>query len=151
MLKLPRTIRLDPSDTFVFERAANPGEWAVSGTFMFRECNNRADLDQKQRVALRPSSAIIRHRRCLPCSAASKMAKSASGFAIFDAALHGKQRLWRMIAEEGRKATRCFWSRSARLLHSRNMKVPETAHSPGFAARSNTNVSDGSSLMVRGS
>jgi len=53
MLKLPRTIRLDPSDTFVFERAANPGEWAVSGTFMFRECNNRADLDQKQRVALR--------------------------------------------------------------------------------------------------
>jgi Family of unknown function (DUF6505) len=53
MLKLPRTIRLDPSDTFVFERAANPGEWAVSGAFVFRECNNPADLDQKQRVALR--------------------------------------------------------------------------------------------------
>jgi hypothetical protein len=31
MLKFPRTIRLDPSDTFVFERAAEPGEWAVSG------------------------------------------------------------------------------------------------------------------------
>ena len=35
MLKFPRTIRLDPSDTFVFERAAEPGEWAVSGAFVF--------------------------------------------------------------------------------------------------------------------
>jgi hypothetical protein len=36
-VKLLRTIRLDPSDTFVFERAAEPGEWAVSGAFMFAE------------------------------------------------------------------------------------------------------------------
>ena len=34
-MKLLRTIRLDPSDTFVFDRAAEPGEWAVSGAFMF--------------------------------------------------------------------------------------------------------------------
>jgi hypothetical protein len=34
-VKLIRTIRLDPSDTFVFERAAEPGEWAVSGGFVF--------------------------------------------------------------------------------------------------------------------
>jgi hypothetical protein len=34
-VKLLRTIRLDPSDTFVFDRAAAPGEWAVSGAFMF--------------------------------------------------------------------------------------------------------------------
>jgi hypothetical protein len=34
-VKLIRTIRLDPSDTFVFERAAEPGEWAVSGGFAF--------------------------------------------------------------------------------------------------------------------
>jgi Family of unknown function (DUF6505) len=34
-VKLLRTIRLDPSDTFVFEHAAEPGEWAVSGAFMF--------------------------------------------------------------------------------------------------------------------
>lgn len=53
MLKLPRTIRLDPSDTFVFERAADPGEWAVSGTFMFWDCRDAATLGQKQRVALR--------------------------------------------------------------------------------------------------
>lgn len=52
MLKLPRTIRLDPSDTFVFERAAEPGEWAVSGTFVFWD-SDPATLGQKQRVALR--------------------------------------------------------------------------------------------------
>ncbi|MBR1194726.1 hypothetical protein JQ634_11045 [Bradyrhizobium sp. AUGA SZCCT0240] len=52
MLKLPRTIRLDPSDTFVFERAAEPGEWAVSGVFVFWN-QDPADLAQKQRVALR--------------------------------------------------------------------------------------------------
>jgi hypothetical protein len=34
-VRLLRTIRLDPSDTFVFDRAAEPGEWAVSGAFMF--------------------------------------------------------------------------------------------------------------------
>jgi hypothetical protein len=53
MLKLPRTIRLDPSDTFVFERAADPGEWAVSGAFVFGDCNDPTALGQKQRVALR--------------------------------------------------------------------------------------------------
>ena len=52
MLKLPRTIRLDPSDTFVFERAAEPGEWAVSGAFVFWN-RDLVNLDQKQRVALR--------------------------------------------------------------------------------------------------
>ena len=52
MLKLPRTIRLDPSDTFVFERAAEPGEWAVSGAFVFWN-HDPATLGQKQRVALR--------------------------------------------------------------------------------------------------
>ena len=52
MLKFPRTIRLDPSDTFVFERAAEPGEWAVSGAFVFWN-QDPATLGQKQRVALR--------------------------------------------------------------------------------------------------
>jgi hypothetical protein len=52
MLKFPRTIRLDPSDTFVFERAAEPGEWAVSGAFVFWN-RDPATLGQKQRVALR--------------------------------------------------------------------------------------------------
>lgn len=52
MAKLPRTIRLDPSDMFVFERAAAAGEWAVSGAFVFWE-RDPAVLGQKQRVALR--------------------------------------------------------------------------------------------------
>src|SRR6202171_5666231 len=52
MMRFPRTIRLDPSDTLVFERAAEPGEWAVSGAFMFWN-QDPASLGQKQRVALR--------------------------------------------------------------------------------------------------
>lgn len=38
-MKLLRTIRFDVSDDFVFDVAAGPGEWAVSGAFAF------ADLD----------------------------------------------------------------------------------------------------------
>jgi hypothetical protein len=34
-MRLLRTIRLDPSDTLLFKRVAEPGEWAVSGTFAF--------------------------------------------------------------------------------------------------------------------
>jgi hypothetical protein len=52
MLRFPRTIRLDPSDTLVFERAAEPGEWAVSGAFVFWN-QEPTNLGQKQRVALR--------------------------------------------------------------------------------------------------
>ena len=51
-MKLLRTIRLDPSDTFVFERAAEPGEWAVGGTFVFWEDDPDA-LVGKRRSAFR--------------------------------------------------------------------------------------------------
>jgi hypothetical protein len=51
-LKLLRTIRLDASDTFVFARAAEPGEWAVTGTFMFAE-HDPAALEGKARAAFR--------------------------------------------------------------------------------------------------
>ena len=51
-LKLPRAIRLDPSDTFVFDLAAQPGEWVVSGTFMFHE-RDIAGLEAKDKVAFR--------------------------------------------------------------------------------------------------
>jgi hypothetical protein len=51
-MKLLRTIRLDPSDRLVFERAAEPGEWAVAGGFMFAEVDP-ATLEGKQRVAFR--------------------------------------------------------------------------------------------------
>ncbi|MGL5446250.1 MAG: DUF6505 family protein [Rhabdaerophilum sp.] len=36
-MKMLRTIRLDPSDAFVFTRAAEPGEWAIAGSFLFWE------------------------------------------------------------------------------------------------------------------
>ena len=51
-MKLLRTIRLDPSDTFVFERPAEPGEWAVSGAFMFADVDP-AELTGKERAAFR--------------------------------------------------------------------------------------------------
>ena len=51
-MRLLRTIRLDPSDTFVFERAADPGEWAVSGAFMFADADPDA-LVSKSRAAFR--------------------------------------------------------------------------------------------------
>ena len=51
-MKLLRTIRLDPSDTFVFERAAEPGEWAVSGAFVFWD-TDPATLSGKARAAFR--------------------------------------------------------------------------------------------------
>ncbi len=37
MTRLPRTVRLDVSDESVFAHAARPGEWAVSGGFMFMD------------------------------------------------------------------------------------------------------------------
>ena len=51
-MKLLRTIRLDASDTFVFEKAAEPGEWAVSGAFAFWN-RDAASLEGKERSAFR--------------------------------------------------------------------------------------------------
>jgi hypothetical protein len=50
--RLPRTIRLDPSDKVVFLHPAEPGEWAVAGTFMFW---GRApdSLSRKEAIAFR--------------------------------------------------------------------------------------------------
>lgn len=51
-MKLLRTIALDPSDTFVFDPAAEPGEWAVSGAFRFWD-SDPAALEAKARSAFR--------------------------------------------------------------------------------------------------
>lgn len=51
-IRLLRTIRLDPSDGFVFTRAAEPGEWAIPGTFLFWECPVET-LIGKERAAFR--------------------------------------------------------------------------------------------------
>ena len=52
MTRLPRTIRLDASDAVVFAQAAEPGEWAVPGTFLFW---GRAPdtLSRKEAIAFR--------------------------------------------------------------------------------------------------
>jgi Family of unknown function (DUF6505) len=51
-VKLLKTVRADPSDTFIFDQAAEPGEWAISGTFMFAQLNPAA-LSGKGRAAFR--------------------------------------------------------------------------------------------------
>ena len=51
-MKLLRTIALDSSDTFVFDVAAGPGEWAVSGAFRFCD-SDPAKLSGKDRSAFR--------------------------------------------------------------------------------------------------
>jgi hypothetical protein len=58
-MKLLRTIRLDPSDTLVFERAAEPGEWAVPGAFMFWD-RDPAAMDGKERTAFRSGFLGVR-------------------------------------------------------------------------------------------
>ncbi len=52
MVRLPRTIRLDASDTVVFARAAEPGDWAVPGTFLFWG-RDPAGLSRKEAIAFR--------------------------------------------------------------------------------------------------
>jgi hypothetical protein len=47
-MKLLRTIRLDPSDTFIFREAANPREWAIPGAFMFSDVDPE-NLEGKER------------------------------------------------------------------------------------------------------
>ena len=51
-MRLLRTIRLDPSDTFVFEKAAEPGEWAVPGSFVFWN-QDPSTFEGKKRTAFR--------------------------------------------------------------------------------------------------
>jgi hypothetical protein len=59
MIRLPRTIRLDPSDTFVFDYPAEPGEWAVTGSFLFWEAD-LASLAGKARAAFRSGFLGVR-------------------------------------------------------------------------------------------
>jgi hypothetical protein len=40
--RFPRTLRLDDSDSHVFDRAAEPGEWAIPGSFVFSRVASEA-------------------------------------------------------------------------------------------------------------
>jgi hypothetical protein len=50
--RLPRALRLDASDRFVFARAADPDEWCVVGTFAFHDLDP-ASLSGRQLAAFR--------------------------------------------------------------------------------------------------
>ncbi|WGS18080.1 MULTISPECIES: DUF6505 family protein [unclassified Bradyrhizobium] len=58
-MKLLRTIALDPSDTFVFDVSAEPGDWAVSGAFRFCD-RDPAKLSGKDRSAFRSGFLGVR-------------------------------------------------------------------------------------------
>jgi hypothetical protein len=51
-VKLLKTVRADTSDTFVFDRAAQPGEWAISGALLFAN-RDPGTLSGKPRAAFR--------------------------------------------------------------------------------------------------
>jgi Family of unknown function (DUF6505) len=58
-VKLLRTIALDPSDAFVFDVPAEPGEWAVPGAFRFCD-QDPAALGGKARAAFRSGFLGVR-------------------------------------------------------------------------------------------
>lgn len=51
-MKFLKTLRVDPSDTHVFEQAAEPGEWAITGTFVFA-ADDPETITGKRRQAFR--------------------------------------------------------------------------------------------------
>ena len=51
-MKFPRSIRLDTSDVYVFRQTAEPGEWAVPGSFAFVD-RDPAGFDNKEKLAFR--------------------------------------------------------------------------------------------------
>ena len=51
-MKFARTIRLDASDQNVFDNPAEPGEWAVAGTFEFAD-GDPAGWTNKQQLAFK--------------------------------------------------------------------------------------------------
>ena len=53
-MKLAKTIQLDVSDTHVFERPAEVGEWAITGTFAFVD-SDPSNWSSKQQLAFRTS------------------------------------------------------------------------------------------------
>ena len=51
MVRFPLTVRLDDSDTHIFERAAEPGEWAIPGAFVFSGLPDGTALTGRMRQA----------------------------------------------------------------------------------------------------
>src|SRR5947199_4687027 len=103
MLKLPRTIRLDPSDTFVFEHAADPGEWAVTGSFLFFDADIPS-LAGRARAAFRAGFLGVRSFGFSTLIVVSEASDRERGEAIAALALHIQEKLGAPDLETARAA-----------------------------------------------
>ncbi|GJD55285.1 DUF6505 family protein [Methylobacterium dankookense] len=104
-LKLPRTLRLDPSDTFVFAHAAEPGEWAVTGSFLFFEADAAA-LDAKARAAFRSGFVGVRSLGFSTLVVVSEASEAEREAAVEDLAAHIHARFGAPDREAARGAAR---------------------------------------------
>lgn len=104
-LRLPRILRLDPSDTFVFERAAEPGEWAVTGSFLFTDIDP-ADLSGKGRAAFRSGFVGVRSFGFSTLVVVSEASERERDEAIEDLARHIRRDLGAPSDELAREAAR---------------------------------------------
>ncbi|KQP19024.1 DUF6505 family protein [Methylobacterium sp. Leaf100] len=91
-LKLPRTLRLDPSDSFVFADAAEPGEWAVTGSFLFWD-RDLSNLTGKDRVAFRSGFLGVRSFGFSTLVVVSEASEAERDEAVADLAHHLRERL----------------------------------------------------------
>lgn len=103
--KLPRTLRLDPSDTFVFAPAAEPGEWAVTGAFLFDEADIPA-LDGKARAAFRSGFVGVRSLGFSTLVVVSEASAAEEAEAVEDLARHIHERFGAPDREAARAAAR---------------------------------------------
>ncbi len=90
--RLPRTLRLDPSDSFVFAQAAEPGEWAVTGSFLFWD-RDLAALTGKDRVAFRSGFLGVRSFGFSTLVVVSEASETEYEAAAADLARHLEERL----------------------------------------------------------
>ncbi|MFG5121154.1 DUF6505 family protein [Methylorubrum sp. POS3] len=86
-LRLPRTLRLDPSDTFVFADAAEPGEWAVTGSFLFLDADPDT-LTGKARAAFRSGFVGVRSLGFSTLVVVSEASAAERAAAVEDLARH---------------------------------------------------------------
>ncbi|MBB2961561.1 hypothetical protein FHU13_001945 [Methylobacterium sp. R2-1] len=103
--KLPRTLRLDPSDTFVFAQAAEPGEWAVTGSFLFFDVDLSA-LAGKDRAAFRSGFVGVRSLGFSTLVVVSEASDAEREAAIEDLARHIHERFGAPDREAARAAAR---------------------------------------------
>ena len=104
-LKLPRTLRLDPSDGFVFEHAAEAGEWAVTGSFLFFDADVAA-LAGKARAAFRSGFVGTRSLGFSTLVVVSEASEAERAAAVEELAAHIHARFGAPDLEAARGAAR---------------------------------------------